>query len=617
MLLMSACSSAPPEVCAPGGGPLAFTDVTELVGLEDIDGGRLASADIDGDGRQDLFIHPVASGQREDFDGVRTRWVLLNRPGDDGLPRFEDVTEQSNYLATRDGEGGRAAAFAVFGDVDNDGDLDVFSGAYNNTAEPQNDSGDRNEVLLGDGAGRFQLAPPEASDLPQDLPWTTAGASFTDVNLDGKLDVFVGNFYEVFGRSDPFAEALFVGNGDGTFVDRTERYGIHKPRQGSTEERNASGTTKPAYGVTVCDANDDGWPDLFVASYGRGFNEHYQGGPLPLTEVGLESGVAGDLKTDFSDNEFYRCYCATTGNCQAPAPRIACTTQYWNPGSDDQPHRLNGNTFSIDCADLDNDGDQDLLTGEIKHWHIGESSDASEILFNDGSGRFERIGNEATGLARDWDIDNWNEGDIHVAVADLDNDGRKDILMHSSDYPDTRLFFYHQQPDGSFVEKAQEAGLDFPRAAAMTLGDFDGDGDLDIITTFSTMRCDAECPWERRVLRFFRNDSGDRRNALRIRLEGAEGSNRSAIGARVRVLHEGGGPEQTYEIGGGYGHFGLQHGTDLLIGTDDRCTVEQVGVRWPDRAGTVETWKKVRANYDLRLIQGERRPEYGAGWRSE
>ena len=78
------------------------------------------------------------------------------------------------------------------------------------------------------------------------------------------------------------------------------------------------------------------------------------------------------------------------------------------------------------CGDVDNDGDLDLLTTAIVHWDVGSSSDPAEILVNTGAPevRFERPGNDVTGLERTHDRIDWNEGIMTGALFDFDNDGR-------------------------------------------------------------------------------------------------------------------------------------------------------------------------------------------------
>ena len=70
-----------------------------------------------------------------------------------------------------------------------------------------------------------------------------------------------------------------------------------------------------------------------------------------------------------------------------------------------QPWRLGGNTFSLTCGDLDNDGDMDLMSAEIRHGDTGSASDPSEILLNptppgQPPAKFERPGNVKTGIDR-------------------------------------------------------------------------------------------------------------------------------------------------------------------------------------------------------------------------
>src|SRR5690606_15134469 len=102
------------------------------------------------------------------------------------------------------------------------------------------------------------------------------------------------------------------------------------------------------------------------------------------------------------------------------------------------------------CADIDGDGRLDLYTAEIAHWHIGESSDKSELLRNVGEGseiRFERPGNEATGLVLPHATIDWNEGAVMVGGGDFDLDGREDLYVATTDYPDQYGLIFHQQPD--------------------------------------------------------------------------------------------------------------------------------------------------------------------------
>ena len=143
-----------------------FTDITAESGLADIDGNiRVVAADVDGDGLPDLLVHGGVSA-RDSLAAPKKR-LFLNR----GAGHFEDVTAASGLLDSRDGPGtGRLANLAVFADVDNDGDLDIFSGTFiDENTDPVAASKDRSEILLNDGKGHFTFAPrskPSSKALP-------------------------------------------------------------------------------------------------------------------------------------------------------------------------------------------------------------------------------------------------------------------------------------------------------------------------------------------------------------------------------------------------------------------------------------------------------------------
>ncbi|MCS6915958.1 MAG: CRTAC1 family protein [Myxococcales bacterium] len=584
-----------------------FTDVTDEVGLTGVTGIRLAAADLDGDGWVDLVVHGFGNTRDQVPDRLLRR-VLRNRGG-----RFEDVTMASGLLDSRDGPmTGRLAHLAVFGDVDNDGDLDLFSGTFATATDMP--PTDRGEILLNDGRGHFSMAPPSAPSARR-LP--TAAATFVDYDRDGLLDLFVGHFYL---GSEGAGNALYRGLGDGTFEDVSRDSGVLRAPAGGDLTKYLRGEFRRAvYGVTACDVDNDGDADLLTSAYGRAWNELWRNDQGRFTDVGQGTPFAADDLLDYTqDNAFYHCYCRDNpGRCppNTPAPAIRCDRYAWTPGLDDQPARLAGNTFSTACADLDNDGDLDVVHSEIRHWHIGRSSDPSQILRNlyreTGQLAFERLDHARTGFVRPMLLEAWNEGDISVAVFDFDNDGRKDIYLGSSDYPETWGALFHQQPDGTFVEIARRAGVRHYHAVAMVAIDYDRDGDLDLVVATSTARCggDPLCPPTQQV-RLYRNDVGALRNALQIRLVGGGPgrANRAAIGARVTV--RAGGITQVQEVSGGYGHFGLQPGTLLTFGLGEACQADEVEVRWPDAAGSVERYGAIPANHEVELRQGEPRPIY-------
>jgi len=613
----------PPEQCAsfaaPGDGP-RFADATARWGVDvaglDVLANRVSTGDLNGDGYPDVIVHRGGSHNPNDFTAEPRAYnyrVLMNVDDGSGGRRFEDRTRESNYGVTRsDGPDiGRAAHFAVYADFDDDGDLDILSGTNGDPNNVSTDPGHRSELLLNDGNGVFSLGPMSAVIAGSEGGGrivTTSGAALLDYDRDGLLDAFIGNWYAQYGRSlYGLQDVLARNTGGGAFEELTDVAGLRT--EGDVTERD---TAAPAYGVTACDVDQDGDTDLLVSAYGRRWNQLWLREGDGFREVGEESGFGGDENEDFSDNEFYRCFCQTTGTCTAPPARVACDRPLWNDGTDDHPFRLNGNTFSTACADVDADGDMELYSAEIVHWHIGASSDSSQLLVNGGADSsgvptFSRPGNAAMGLEVPRVGTSWNEGGISSGLADLDNDGLMDALLGTSDYPDQALWIYRQLAGGTFEDVSGFSGVNHPCAPGFSLADLDRDGDLDLLVASSTARNCSDTWSEGPPLRIYENLTGQDANWTQLHLEGAGaaagGANRSAIGALVRVTA--GGVTQTREVQAGHGHFGLQHDLDVTIGLGSTCQIDSIEVLWPDAAGTTERFENVRANYRITVRQGE------------
>lgn len=608
----------PPAICKTPVAPGAawFTEITNDALIGPNPGAlpianTLRAGDLDGDGYADLIATaPIAE---RDSAMVHTRFVYMNRPSPNdpsGKTRiFVDATADSNILATRDGKGGYAFGNANLGDVDNDGDLDVV-------VAPAGTDWDPAGAMLNDGKGHFTLAPP--SELEQKCAgFGSASQSLADLDRDGVLDYVPGTFQYPPPNSIP--PMIFRGMGDGTFKEVAEMWGINV-ELGSFK----TGTNLPSmYGVTVCDLDMDGDQDILYADYGREPNFVYRNDGGKFVEVGKMLGIASDDRLDFSDDESYRCYCKNRpGKCN-PAPPLPsddriCTGfgigndgRGWFPGDSDQPWRLGGNNFGIACGDLDDDGDMDLMTATIRHGDVGSCSDPSEILVNNTPAgmplmKFTRPGNKVTGIDR---VENgifWNEGDMTPVFVDLDLDGRKDIYLTSSDYPGDHGWVWHQKADHTFEDITSASKIGQKEAHGIAFADFDHDGDIDVAIGTSDFRGGAP----NKALRIYRNEVGASANFTQIELvgKGAGGTNRSAIGALVKVTA--GGKTQMQEISGGHSSSTTQNELPLTFGLGATCTIDKIEVRWLDAKGTVQTWTNVRSNYRVRLREGVNEVEY-------
>jgi len=634
---MSADTSQPPNaVCHKAGswkkGMAAFKEITSAWGLDGVAGIRISVLDYDGDGRPDVLVRRNEGPDDFADSTTRRRWLLRNTGAG-----FVDMTQKSGLFTSRKSatQGALKGSVMASGDVDNDGDLDIFiARTVHNPADKDYD-GETSELLLNKGDGTFELGPGgDARNVGK--PAVPAGVTFVDYDRDGLLDLWVTHNM-VSKQTSPLQDRIYKGDGKGGFKDVTAQLKMLTKAWSNPAQMDAGLAHSWAWSSAACDLNNDGVPELLASSYGRAPNHLWRGleigGALHYVNESVASGYAYDHRQDWTTNVNAQCYCydnpkaAGCNTCPKPKNLGLCAQlkaafggKYrWQHQWDRSKFRLGGNSGATVCADINNDGFIDLLTGEIVHPDVGETSDPTEIMVNAKATevRFERPGNDKTGLLREHKGD---VGDMANAVLDFDNDGWPDIYIGSSDYPGTTGLLFHQKaPPKPGIPKfeAVEYGDYFKhnRSAGVVAADFDLDGDLDLLVGHSRMRCNkglgADC-YPTLQVKLFENVVGARAkdgigNWLRLTLEGGpgkdgkSGSNRSAIGARVEV--KAAGVLQTQEVDGGHGHFNSQKDKSLHFGLGG-CEAK-VTIYWPDKTRTEQSLT-LHANRHYRIKQGEK-----------
>ena len=553
----SASVAQPPPEESSYEGP-HFTDVTLAAGIDYVqtrvetrDGcapgevpcdpyitGGAAAGDYDGDGFTDLYV------TRNDATDI------LYRNLGDGT--FEDVTELAGLtLDVRSNGTGWA-------DVDNDGDLDLYVTTF---------GGERFYLFINNGEGHFTEEAVErgASLLGTDI-YTGFSVAFGDYDRDGWLDIYTtewrsSNLVPSRARSNARLLRNRGAEAPGRFVDVTVDAGVAL--------ETVSGNGVWAFTGTFTDLDDDGWPDLVVASdYGNSRLFWNNGGVfvdgtvaagVGTDENGMGSALGdydGDGRIDWFVTSIYVSAeeCALASNLDSRSPTVGCF--YGTSGN--RLYRNEGTrTFS-------------------------DRTDAAGV----------RDGSWGWGTAF---IDYDNDGDLDLVMTNgIDYRGLHDlpplVKRHLDEFRTDAMRFWRND-DGVMTELSDAVGItDTGSGKGLLVFDYDNDGDQDIFVVNS-----MGAP------RLYRNDGGNDRDWLRIRLVGAD-SNRQAIGARITVQASPGGPEVLRELRSG-GQF-LSQSEDVAhfgLGSGDEPVFE-VRIRWP-RSGKTEVISDVPRNTTLVVVE--------------
>jgi enediyne biosynthesis protein E4 len=522
-----------PEIMAPGVGLLDYDNDGDLdvyvVQGQMLGPGKTVKDAIyppRGPLRDALFRNDLMAGA----DGTRTL-------------RFTDVTEQSGIDVRTYGMGVAA------GDIDNDGWVDIYRTGL-----------DRAVMLHNNGNGTFTDITAK-SGTGNRGNWSVP-AAFVDIDRDGWLDLYVGNYliYSIAGDIDclsltgqsdycppssyrPQPDRLYRNRGNGTFEDITTR-------------ALTGGAYGPALGVSTADFDGDGWMDIYVGNDGQA-NQLW---------INQRNGT-------FKDTAFLAGAAVNAaGNAEA--------------------------SMGIDAGDFDNDGDEDLF---ITNW----MAQMNILYVNTGGGMFEDR-KAASGLGPP----SLAKTGFGTSWFDYDNDGWLDLLAvngsvsiieaqaRAKDPFPLRMAnqLYRNSGNGRFEDVSPRAGKAFELAEVSrgaAFGDIDNDGDTDVVMG------NAAGPVHLLV-----NTVGNRNHWIGLRLVGPGGPSgppgRDMLGARVGIIRGDG--STLWRRARSDGSYASANDPRVLAGLGAAAGPPRVRVQWPD--GRSEEFNDVAIDRWTTLTEG-------------
>ncbi|MCY2988541.1 MAG: CRTAC1 family protein [Planctomycetota bacterium] len=527
--------------------PIQLCDVTNETGITfvhtDGSSGRrfiveqmstgLATFDYDGDGLIDIYFPNGAPLPGAKFEHSPHHALYRNLGGG----RFQDVTNAADVACTGYGLG------IAIGDYDNDGFPDIYLNHFGpNVLYRNNGDGTFTDVTSAAGVARGDLV--------------GAGVCFLDVDADGTLDLYVGNYitldvqhhvphlmngfasYPSPLEYTPVPDTLYRNNGDDSFTDISQEAGI-------------AAYAGRSMGMISADYDNDGAVDVFVCNDVQENFLFHNDGHGHFQQVANQVGVALNHNGEMLAN------------------------------------------MGVDAGDYNHDGLLDFYTTNYQN-------QLPMLLKNLGHGLLENVAPTTNAGAAGFAYVNWGCGFV-----DFDNDGHPDLFLangHTEDNIEQRdrnsayrtwNVVLKNTGAGRFVDVSAPCGIRrtaVHSARGVAFEDLDNDGDIDVVVLNSRERPT--------VLRNMLQESGSPNHWLQIRLRGVT-ANRDGVGARVRVVA--GDLVQIDEVHSGRG-YQSHWGSRLHFGLGPHDRVDRIEVRW--LGGGTDLIENVRGDRLITIIQG-------------